>query len=481
MRFRVLGHAALEAAHEDVSVLIDPWLVGSCYWRSWWNFPEPDPELVSSLKPNFIYLTHLHWDHFHGPTLRRFDRSTPVIVPKFLTRRMVKDLNWLGFDDVREIPHGGSIALGQDFYLHSFQFGPGADSAVALTGGGRTLLNVNDCKFFGLPLRALLRRFPQPDFVFRSHSSASAIPYCIEGFEERFPALRTQADYEEEFARFALYCEAKYAIPFASNHCFLHRDTRKFNAMAVSPGAAAAHCNALSERVGAETRAVVMAPGSSWDDETGFALVDFDFAAKEPYIDALSARHAPALARQYDAEAAEIADWSAFARYFEDLLSRTPRVVARRFGVIAFHVEDAAGSRYWLVDGPNNLVAEAAIAPSGAVIVSTPALVLNQCCHRRMFSVWTASKRLTIHLDAESALRRLEVFLLVLDAFELDQLPLWNNLSLRGIDLVMRRWREGIELCRVVVQRHLGRRFKYAENYPLRADRSRMKATFTVR
>src|SRR5687767_10521061 len=106
VKFTILSHAGLEAAHDGVSVVVDPWLVGSCYWRSWWNFPEPDPALVARLKPDYIYLTHLHWDHFHGPSLRRFDPSTTVLVPKLLTRRMVEDLEWLGFTDIREIPHG---------------------------------------------------------------------------------------------------------------------------------------------------------------------------------------------------------------------------------------------------------------------------------------------------------------------------------------------------------------------------------------
>ncbi len=284
MKFTILSHAGLNAAHDGVSVVVDPWLAGSCYWRSWWNFPEPDPAVIEGLKPDFIYLTHLHWDHFHGPSLRRFDRGTPILVPKLLTRRMVDDLEWLGFTDVREIPHGGAVKLGPDFTLHSFQFGPGADSAVVLVGGGTTLLNVNDCKFFGLPLRALLKRFPRPDFVFRSHSSASAIPYCIEDYEKNFPALRTQADYEEEFARFAIYCGARHAVPFASNHCFLHRDTVRFNRMAVSPQAAADRCDALAAEAGAQTRAVVMPPGSAWSEEEGFRLAHFDYCTSSDVL-----------------------------------------------------------------------------------------------------------------------------------------------------------------------------------------------------
>ena len=50
------GHTAGQylAEHKGVSVVCDPWLIGSCYWRSWWNFPEPDPRLIENLHPQFI-------------------------------------------------------------------------------------------------------------------------------------------------------------------------------------------------------------------------------------------------------------------------------------------------------------------------------------------------------------------------------------------------------------------------------------------
>ena len=193
MQFTILSHAGLLVEHAGTRIVSDPWLRGSCYWRSWWNYPEPPAELVDNLRTDYIYLTHLHWDHFHGPSLRRLLESNPkvrVLVPKVPTRRMLEDLEYLGFRDILEIPHGSSLRLGEDFTLHSFQFGTAVDSAMVLTGGGYTLFNANDCKHFGLPLRQITRKFPRIDFVFRSHSSASPIPYCVDGYTEAFPNLR---------------------------------------------------------------------------------------------------------------------------------------------------------------------------------------------------------------------------------------------------------------------------------------------------
>ena len=93
MKVRVLGHACLYIEHLDVRLLIDPWLIGSCYWRSWWNYPEVPADLLEQIHPTHIYITHLHWDHYHGPSLRRFLGDDPVILlPKSPTVRMVKDM-----------------------------------------------------------------------------------------------------------------------------------------------------------------------------------------------------------------------------------------------------------------------------------------------------------------------------------------------------------------------------------------------------
>ena len=107
MKFMILGHACLYVEHQDTRLLIDPWLVGSCYWRSWWNYPEVDKGLLQQIKPTHIYLTHLHWDHYHGPTLRLFEKQKPtIILPKACTRRMVEDMKkYFSFSNIIEVSH----------------------------------------------------------------------------------------------------------------------------------------------------------------------------------------------------------------------------------------------------------------------------------------------------------------------------------------------------------------------------------------
>ncbi len=477
MKFTVISHAGLLVEGDGGSVLFDPWLVGSCYWRSWWNYPEPSRELIRSLRPSAIYLTHLHWDHFHAPSLRLFDRSTRVLVPRMPTDRMVRDLAQVGFHHVEEIPHGGSVELWPGCRLHAFQFGAFfTDSAAVVSDGRTTLLNANDCKVFGLPLRQITRRFPRVDFCFRSHSSAGPLPYCVEGWQDRFADHRRPADHAEEFSRFALAVGARHAVPFASNHCFLHDETLQFNDTATNPDMVTSVFERVAREAGSAARCVVMPPGSSWDSSAGFDLAPFDYAQREAHVRRMRETHREALERQARIEQRVTASFPAFEAYFRAFVSAIPRWAPRRLRPrMLFEVADAsAAARWFLVDCAARRVEELADRAAAGDVdfeIRTPALVLNDCVRKKMFSSWTPGKRLRIRVRGES-LAPVSLFLGMLDMFEGDMLPLRANVTRRAIGERLRRWREPVEAARLLVRHRLLRRpFSIAGLYPApRAD-----------
>lgn len=472
MKFTILSHAGLLVEHNDKRVVCDPWLLGSCYWRSWWNFPEPPRQLISDLSADYIYLTHLHWDHFHGASLKKlFDPEIHILVPKVPTRRMVTDLNYLGFHNVTEIPHGSSIQLADDFSLSSYQGGIAVDSAVILSSKNTTLFNANDCKVFGLPLKQITQRFPKIDFVFKSHSSATAIPYCIESYEETFSDLRTQSDYIEEFCRFALSIGARYAIPFASNHCFLHRETMQFNNMAVRPGDVKDRFQRVSSLMDMDSECVVMVPGSHWCENEGFQLEEFDFADSQSYIIALRKKYERKLNLQYKKEDETQANFESFNDYFNSFLKSIPWPIKKLLNPgIVFRTTDCDGQHNWLVDTRSKKVVTLPLNESEKyVVLETSPLILNDCTQIKMFSVWTASKRLKIYLPSASDLKRVQTLFSSLDLYELESLPLKQNFSFRSLNIRLRRWRDVIEALGLLLKHKiLSRPFIIADLYPIK-------------
>jgi len=84
-------------------LITDPWLVGSTYWRSWWNSPKASDAWREVEDLDYIAITHMHWDHFHGPSLRQLPRSATVLIPDVYFTRMKDDIAEFGFKAVIEL------------------------------------------------------------------------------------------------------------------------------------------------------------------------------------------------------------------------------------------------------------------------------------------------------------------------------------------------------------------------------------------
>jgi len=458
MYFRILSHACIAVGGAGKTILTDPWLLGSCYWRSWWNYPPVKPELWEGLRPDAIYITHVHWDHFHGPTLKRFDRNTLILVPMFPSDRMRRDLNAMGFEKVVEIPHGGSYALGEDFRITSYQFSPWGDSAVVIETEGIKLFDANDAKLMGQPLKQILRRHGRFDFAFRSHSSANdrvCYRYTDTGdvFEE------DASVYAQSFYRFMEMVSPRYAVPFASNHCFLHEDVAQFNRIVETPLQVQRHVESMDGFSSTELR--LMLSGDEWDSRTGFSIApDAWFSDREARIEQYRDENRAKLEASYRIENRVRVRLDEFERFFRPFLSAVPRVLKRslRGHPIVFAARHGGGADYFLLD-----VADGEIAqldpdrlPANPIVFETAAVVLKKAMASNMFSQIGISKRVK-YLSRREDARYLNRVNQLLAAYEYEVLPLSRLLSLRTLRVWRRRWRELLLYAQLVVGLRAGK------------------------
>lgn len=451
MKFTILSHAGMLIEATATTLMVDPWLTGSCYWRSWWNYPKPIASMPDRL--DYVYISHMHWDHFHGPSLRRLPRSAVLLVPQAHFSRMREDAESFAFRQVVELPHGRPLTLSGGLRVISYQYGLALDSVLVADDGTTVLMDMNDCKITGWPLRQLLRRHPRVDFLFRSHSSAAAYPHCIEAEDPDELRYRSDEDYLREFADTARIVRPRYAVPFASNHCFLHRETRRYNDTLVSP----LDVKRYSDRQGlGSTRCVVMVPGDSWEGVTGFALQDHDFfTARERHLDAYAAEVAEALERHYAHEDRATLQFGVFAAYFERLLRSLPLAVRFIFRPTVIFTPSGSPTA-WVIDFDRRVVYEtAAPPPQYAFEIRVHRAVLRDCVQKQMFATFTASKRLTVRARKGSVLTLL-MFFQLLDLYEREYLPLRRCLRWRFVQAWARRWREVLHYA-AMLGRVLGR------------------------
>jgi UDP-MurNAc hydroxylase len=455
MYFQTLSHAGLRVVASGKELVCDPWLVGSTYWRSWWNYPPVPQELVDSLKPDFIYLTHLHWDHFQSVSLKRFDPDTPVLIPYDRYERFTRDLRKIGMRNVRELKHGERVELAPDFAIRSFHFAPFVtDSAIAMEAEGVTLLNANDAKFAGAPLDQILRLYPRIDFCLRSHSSANPRAcYHLLDSEEQEPD--DNEHYLRAFALFMARVKPRFAIPFASNSCLLHDDVYRFNHLTQTPHAVAEYFGRFAEERGLDTKLQVMIPGDKWDSEQGFMLQDHDwFENREAKLADYRERVTPALERQAQFEARVQVSPKLVQDYFADLARDVPASLTRKLKdrevlLVSRSEKGTAGFAVDLAGGGRVREIPAAEFDRFAMRIEFPAVILRQALAMNMFEHAGISKRVHYYATREAmpALRRFDTILKMAEA---ELFPLRRHLNRRTIRALLPRWREGLLYIRVL-------------------------------
>jgi UDP-MurNAc hydroxylase len=460
MQFQILSHAGLRVSSGGTTLLTDPWLIGSTYWRSWWNYPPVSQDLIDSLKPDAIYLTHIHWDHFAGPSLRLFDPNTPIYIPKEPAGRIARDLRQMKLNNIIEMEHGIPYRLG-DLTLTSYQFFVFTDSGLVIEDKDTVLLNANDAKLMGGPLRQILHEHPKIDFVFRSHSSANS-RICYELIDDPQAIVDDREQYIENFAKFVQATGASHAIPFASNHCHLHKEVIDYNSFAVNQQEVADYF----EKYGITNPEIhVMVSGDMWDSESGFHIQENDwFSRREEHIREYEERVRDRLEDTYEREAKAKVSMKRVDKYYARVFRAMPWFMRRQYKDCPVLYVLKAGDTETLieVDFWNKKVREidSYTDASHPFQIHTQAALFNHCIVSDLFSHLAISKRVKYRVTKDSY-KRARMLAYFYNFFEYDLLPIGHIRFGRFTAGWLRRWRELLLYARIGFDHLLGRGFVY--------------------
>jgi len=468
MRFRVLSHAGLQVNVGGTELLCDPWVLGSCYWRSWWNYPPVPESIRQELKPDFVYLTHLHWDHFQGPSLRLFPKSTKFVVPYCRYDRIKRDLHDIGFMNVVELRHGQRLQLAPGLAIRSYHFAPiFTDSALVIEAEGTVIFNANDAKLAGPPLQQILSDYHKIDFCMRSHSSANA-RQCMHIIGEPDTQMDDNDHYVRAFSYFISRVKPAYAIPFASNSCLLHRDVVHMNSLSQTPLHVKSYFEAFSTQTDIPTRLQIMIPGDEWSSDKGFTLQEHDyFTNRDKHLEEYVSQVQDKLDAFYAREARVKITLEMMTKFITELRSITPWFLRRRLRneQIVIAAKMAESTKYFQIDFSAGIVLEISVeeAAKREVRAEFPALVLLQSIRTNMFSQAWISKRVHYHATRQK-LKVLQNFLQILELWEAEMLPIRSIFTVRSVRALLPRWREGLLYVQVISHLVRGRRFLEIEN-----------------
>ena len=345
MKATSLGHAGILIRCRQATIVCDPWFEPA-FLGAWFPFPRNDKLDADTMAlvcaPDYLYVSHLHGDHFDETFLReRMNKATPVLLPDFPTDELQRRLTRLGFHTFITTCDGEELALGDGLSVaihveSSITDGPGGDSALVVSDGVSRLVNQNDCRTHD---PHVLASHGPVDQHWLQYSGAIWYPMV---YDIPVEVKREQANVkvESQFTRAEHYVSAINAtvvVPSAGPPCFLDEELFGLNMIDGDEISIFPDQTAFRDRLGQHGRTVALAlPGTTIEAAHGDVHItqpdidiDAPFRDKRNYL------------RTYQHDwrewlAGEQASWpqktSAFqprlAAWWEPLLLRAPQLRA---------------------------------------------------------------------------------------------------------------------------------------------------------
>ncbi len=471
----VHGHSCCEYRTDEISIICDPWLLGSAYWRSWWNFPtEKDlNELIDEWKKKtrvYIYITHLHWDHFHGPTLRYINKMLPkaiFMIPQTPEKRLKVDLNIvLPNAEVIELIHAKKYTLYNNLNILSFQVSPiTSDSIFSIFNNNICILNINDSKILPLSMNHLKSLIPKPTIALRSHSSANSrcCKRDINGNTSLVEIDKKRNEYSYEFFTSCFKTGTAIAIPFASNMIHLHKESIKYNDINnfsdyvltdfidYKNKFKGMKCELLlpSEKICLKTLKI---------KQNKKTRIDLKYVDRNNYINEYKIKFQEKLDEHYRKENNTITSKKLITKYFKNIVRNTPvflrYYLSDNINIIA---ENKKEKKVFKIDFRNKDIIEqkTLVLNKDIVIIKVNPYVLNDVCRKNNYNSLGISKRLEIRYNPGNL--RYEIFNIVCNSIESGgPIPFKNIFRLEYLIRWARRYREVIDLIYFCTKKIVG-------------------------
>ena len=117
MKLTYHNSAAVLIQNNDTKVLVDPWFLNGEYFGAWGIYPPYDfkPEEFDDV--DYIYISHIHPDHFSSKTLSKLNKKIPVLIHNFQEKFLKHNIENLGFK-VIELQNNKKMELKNGFFIN---------------------------------------------------------------------------------------------------------------------------------------------------------------------------------------------------------------------------------------------------------------------------------------------------------------------------------------------------------------------------
>jgi UDP-MurNAc hydroxylase len=333
MRFTFICNACAIVEQDGSRLLMDPWLNGGAFEGSWYHYPPLQTRPADVATVDYLYISHLHPDHFDPETLSAFRRDIPIVVLDHGQNFLTRVLRGMGFIAIHPVKDGATASLGPfrlslfaPFAKHAFHeasIGNLLDSAIVIEAGGQSILNTNDNALVPPAAQALRERFGRFNLALLNYNAAGPYPACFNNLtpDEKIADHARVLDRNiKHLVAMSKILEPQWVMPFAGAYVLGGRQAAKNEFLGTTTWDDAAE---RARRLDPSLKTLVMQEGHVFDLNNDVLVngpyTPVDTAAQQRYIDQMLSGIAyphefPTTAEDDDQLASWLSDWLSVAR-----------------------------------------------------------------------------------------------------------------------------------------------------------------------
>lgn len=229
----LINHSCVVLRAEDWSVLCDPWFQGRVFADGWSLLIEDPERRIEGVDADALWVSHEHPDHFSVPDIRSVPEETrprwPTLFQRTPDRKVVEFMEKLGYPVEELAPFARRrVAPGTEIVSGVVK---GYDSWIAVSSGGTTVLNLNDCHPSREELMRIAEAVGDVDVLLTQFGYAA---WAGNPGDHQLPQLARSQVFEklEEQVRIL---RPDLVVPFASYVRFCHEENAHWNDFSMRP------------------------------------------------------------------------------------------------------------------------------------------------------------------------------------------------------------------------------------------------------
>ena len=212
----------------DITILHDPWFTEAIYDGSWFQFPKITNPLDSIGDVDYIFVSHIHPDHYDGKFLKEYFKKVGVkkiIIANHQPNHMLGKMRGDGFTPIvlTDVLTIGKTSI--EIIPHKTGSASDIDSAIVIKYFGNDkihcVVNVNDI-IFDDDMRALVKNKAKDiDILLCGYTGAGPYPqtyFSCNDEQLEIEARKKKLSFFERYKLLTNTLNAKVNIPFAGKY-----------------------------------------------------------------------------------------------------------------------------------------------------------------------------------------------------------------------------------------------------------------------